>query len=143
MVYLGDYKEKQCMNFISKEVNIIIDETEDYIEISLSRKETKELIGKITCFFYNYRNPYQYKNSNSMHIKRLMVDSAYTRKGIGTYLVKEVILFAERKKYKNITVNPSAATWLISQEELEKFYKKFLFCTSLRKKQIEFKIIID
>ena len=56
--------------------------------------QTKSLIGLIGVRF----------DSSNAHITNLMVDSAWQKKGIGTYLIKKVIEIAKNKNCKELSL---------------------------------------
>ena len=120
-------------------------ETDVSLEISVFQKNKNSSIAVIRCFFYNYSDPYSYsKKTDAIHIKSLGVKPDFLKKGIGTFLMKESILYAESKHVRHITVNPYASTHIISQEKLEEFYHNFTFSTFLNhSKKIKFAIVSD
>lgn len=120
---------------------------ENYLEIEVRDKKTRMMVAEIVGFLYNYKRKYSYGKNNAFHIKTLGTMEEYERKGIATYLMKNALLYAEAKGVKHVTVHPSASTASISQEDLERFYKKFTFEYSCflkrREKEIEFRIVAD
>lgn len=144
MIYKGkNLNHLRCTAFLKDECEIQRYEDKDVLEITIILRETGDEIAHIISFFYGYDN-FNSNRNKAMHIKRLGVIEQYSRKGIATYLMQEAILYAEKMRVKHITVNPSAATFVISQEDLEKFYSNFRFsCFLKREKQIEFKVVID
>lgn len=150
MKYSGKDKEsKKCMEYIRK--YCVLKRTpieKDYIEIYIYTKDEKERIACIKGFLYEYemKNKYRGKN-NAFHIKSLGTNKKYLRRGFATYLMKEVIRYAEYKKVEYITVHPYASICIIKQDDLEAFYKKFTYiykCFGIKKqKEIEFKIVPD
>lgn len=145
MFYTGSNLNKQeCENFLTDMCEIDKNITDTGIEIIILIKDRKNLVAIIQCFYYNFKRPYSYRRTNSLHIKNLDVNDEFTKKGIATYLMQEVIKIAEEKKIKHITLNPVASTSIISQKRLEQFYKSFKFKTLFNKvKEIEFRIVID
>ncbi len=146
MKYYGnDLHHYECVEFIEKRCRVVRNITDYAIEIFIFIKESDYCIAVIRCFFYNYKRDYDFrKKKNSIHIKSLGVEYQFNKNGIATFLMKEVILFAENKGYRHISVHPSAYTSVISQEDLEKFYNNFTFNTRWKKnKKIEFRIILD
>lgn len=148
MKYLGEDKGKKTnRQFLEHECKI--EETasskENYrIEIYL--KKTMRMIALIDCFGYRYKKSYNGSYPiNAMHIKSLAVtDWDYLHMGIGTYLVKSALRFAEKKRVRYVTVTPCATTMVISQKDLESFYHKFRYSTIFkRNKMIEFKQVYD
>ena len=139
----------KCFELIDK--YCILDKSpidENYIEIFIYTKNDKKKIAHMVGFLYNYKFEYAYGEKNSaFHIKTLWTHKGYLKRGIATYLMKEGIKYAEYNKVKHITVHPCACTHIISQEELERFYKKFLFDYKYigfkRERGIEFKNILD
>lgn len=150
MKYSGKDKEsKKCMEYIRK--CCVLKRTpikNDYIEIYIYTNDEKERIACIKGFLYKYemKNKYMGKN-NAFHIKSLGTNKKYFKRGFATYLMKEAIKYAEYKKVAYITVHPYATTYIIKQEDLEDFYKKFTFTyNSLgikKEKEIEFKSVSD
>lgn len=142
MNYSGRHLKFDNSKYVFKEVLL-----SNAIEIYVYEKETDISVGTIICFFYKQKHgrpDYGSSAINAMHIKILGVEQGYTKKGIATHLMKRVIEKAEELGLDFISVNPSALTDVISQEELELFYKKFTFCSSKKKmRTIDFMIVID
>lgn len=145
MYFGNDLKREKCRRFIENKCRVERNVMDVAIEIRIFLKDVEDSIAVIKCFFYNYENPNNYTNKDdSLHIKSLVVEDDFIQGGLATYLMKEVILFAESKRFKNISVYPSACTSLISQSNLEMFYKNFAFNTRWKKnKKIEFMSILD
>lgn len=99
----------------------------------------KSPVGKVTCHFYNYSNPddTSHNKDDSIHIDILRVQSEHDKKGIGTFLMKKIIEYADKGKIKHVTTTPSP-TGRISMENLKKFYLKFRFGSGFLMKKIEF-----
>lgn len=118
------------------------------IEIYINLKDENKQVGVVKGFFRERISGRKIKKySNRFHIATLGVTSEYQRRGIGTYLMKEVIKYAESQNVKYITVNPVASTMVIKQEDLECFYKKFSFNYRyfgfLKEREIEFELVSD
>lgn len=151
MAYSGkDLNREKCKKFIKKSCIIKKNsfDSDVVIKIEISDKKKHSKVAKIEGFLYNYETScYLEGDMNALHIKSLYTCDEYQRKGIATYLMKEVIKYAESKKVKHITTNPYASTYIISQSDLEEFYKKFSFSygSFLKKKwgKIEFRTIRD
>ncbi len=150
MKYNGkDRESKRCKRFIRK--YCVLKRTpikKDYIEIYIYTNDEKERIACIKGFLYEYKMKNKYSGKgNAFHIKSLGTNRKYLRRGFATYLMKEAIKYAEYKKVAYITVHPYATTYIIEQEDLEDFYKKFTFnygrFVSKEERKIEFKIISD
>lgn len=150
MKYNGKDKNSiKCCEFINK--YCVLERTpmeDDYIEIFLYTKEEKEQVACIIGFLYDYKSKSIFEEkTDAFHIKTLGTKDRFLQRGVATFLMKEAIRYAEYKKVKHITVNPSACTCTISQEDLEIFYKKFVFTYEIlwfkKEKEIEFQIILD
>ena len=118
------------------------------IEIYISIKGENKQIGVVKGSFRERISGRMIKKySNRFHIKTLGVTSEYQRKGIGTYLMKEIIRCVECQNVKYITVNPVATIVEIKQEDLEKFYKNFTFnyrhLGVQKERKIEFELVND
>lgn len=118
------------------------------IEIYVGIKDENKQVGIIKGFFRERISGRMIKKySNRFHIATLGVTSEYQRRGIGTYLMKEIIRCAERQNVKYITVNPVATIEGIKQEDLEKFYKNFTFYYRhlgvQKEREIEFELVGD
>lgn len=150
MKYRGtDKYAADSANFIRDFCNVKREECDGVsIEIDINTKDKNQHVGGIKGFFYDYEEKKIFDKFNKgFHIKSLGVEGQYLEQGIATYLMKEVIRYAERQNVKHITVNPVATTIIIKQEELEKFYKKFSFnyknfCFH-KEREIEFKTVDD
>ena len=119
-----------------------------YIEIYISIKGENKLIGVVKGFFRERISGRIIKRySKRFHIASLGVATEYQRRGIGTYLMKEVIRCAENQKVKYITLNPVATSTEIKQEDLEKFYKNFTYnysCWGIQKeRELDFESVGD
>lgn len=151
MEYSGkDLNKKKCKKYIKKSCIVKKNSfnADVVINIEIIGKKKHNKIAKIEGFLYNYETLYYVEGEmNALHIKSLYTSDEYLRKGIATYLMKEAIKYAESKKVKHITTHPFADTCIISQEELEKFYKKFSFSYGRfprkKREKIEFCIIAD
>lgn len=99
----------------------------------------KTPVGKVTCHYYNYNDPEDksHTKDDSLHIDILRVQVEHDKKGIGTFLMKKVIEYADKSKVKHVTTTPSP-TARISMDSLRKFYLKFRFGSGFLMKKIEF-----
>lgn len=118
------------------------------IEIYVGIKDENKQVGVVKGFFRERISGSVIKKySNRFHIETLGVISEYQRRGIGTYLMKEIIRCAECQNVKYITVNPVATIVEIKQEDLEKFYKNFTFnyrhLGVQKEREIEFELVSD
>lgn len=96
-------------------------------------------VGKVTCHYYSYSDPEDksHTKDDSLHIDILRVQAEHDKKGIGTFLMKKVIEYADKSKVKHVTTTPSP-TGRISMDNLKKFYLKFRFGSGFLTKKIEF-----
>lgn len=96
-------------------------------------------VGKVTCHFYNYNNPEDQSHikDDALHIDILRVQIEHDNKGIGTFLMKKVLEYADKGKVKHVTTTPSP-TGRITIANLKRFYQKFRFGTGFLMKKIEF-----
>lgn len=96
-------------------------------------------VGKVTCHFYNYNDheDKSHKKDDSIHIDILRVQVDHDNKGIGTFLMKKIIEYADKGKIKHVTTTPSP-TGRISIGDLKRFYMKFRFGSGFLMKKIEF-----
>jgi ribosomal protein S18 acetylase RimI-like enzyme len=146
MTYNGkDLHKLSCLEFLENNCIVQIDDCEYSIELSIYLKESGEMIASAIGFYYNYLSPYSAYKENAMHIKSLGVSYGYRLKGIATYMLKELIKIAEKRKFNHITVHPYASRYVISQNKLEEFYQNFTFKSNFfnRNKKIKFNIIMD
>lgn len=150
MKYLGEDKNaNECLKFIKE--NCIVERTliDAYnIEIFIYTKEMREQIACIKGFLYDYNTKRNFgKFDDALHIKSLGTSKNFLRKGFATYLMKEAIKYGEYKKVKHITIHPRASILTISQEDLETFYKRFLFTYRFffikREKKLKFENVSD
>ncbi len=151
MKYRGkDSNLIECHSFIINEC--VVKKTPvknyDFIEICIYTKVEHEKVASITGFLYDYNLQCSCGDTmDALHIKSLGTNKKYLRRGFATYLMKEAIKYGELKKVKHITVNPCASTYIISQNDLMSFYKKFSFYHKkfLFKEEIdiEFMTILD
>jgi SAM-dependent methyltransferase len=95
--------------------------------------------GKVCCHFYNHNNPEDtsHKKDDSLHIDILRVQAGHDKKGLGTFLVKKVLEYAEKYKVKHVTTTPSP-TGRITMATLRRFYLKFKYQSGFLPKKIEF-----
>lgn len=140
-----DKKLEKCLKFLDE--FCLIDKKSypmQSLEVNIFLKESGEKIAGIVGFCYNHKTECSVRGKrNSFHIKSIDVVDSYARRRIGTYLMKQAIDFVEENRIKYMSVHPCAGRDIISQEDLENFYKSFSFRYLIVHKEIEFKIIVD
>lgn len=96
-------------------------------------------VGTITGHSYNSKdeNDISHMKDNSLHIDMLIVSEKHNGKGVGSTLMKMMMLYVEKRKFKHVTTNPTPIDGRTTKQ-LEKFYHKFHFSTGIMIKRIEF-----
>ena len=96
-------------------------------------------VGTITGHSYNSKdeNDISHMKDNSLHIDMLIVSEKHNGTGVGSTLMKMMMLYVEKRKFKHVTTNPTPIDGRTTKQ-LEKFYHKFHFSTGIMIKRIEF-----
>lgn len=126
MLYKGNNSSlENAKEYISSNCIVNRRESQDNIRIDITLKGSGAYVAGITGNLVANYSSFSKKERMTFYIKGLQTNKNYTRKGIATLLMKEIILYAEKFNVCNIFVEPIATESIISQTDLEKFYHKF------------------
>lgn len=126
MLYKGkNLSAESAVTFLTDSCIVQRKENTDGIRIDVILKDSGEYVagikGDMSIDYSRFlKNEYM-----SFYITGLETKEKYTRKGIATFLLKEIIAYAEKFNVTHIYVNPIATQSIISQSTLERFYHKF------------------